>query len=158
MLADAPAQLRYEFLDLLSLWDERRDRRAMPRAGDISTVEISPYLANMLTVCVEARTGRLRCRSVGCELTRLYGRDLEGAYLDSLPRAFRALADPSDHALLAERRPHYTEISADEPEWTGTVERLILPFAVGDQVGEAMVFIYPKNSVRTPKSSVRSAA
>lgn len=151
MTVDTSNIAREEMRELLLHWDSQRGPQGIPRIDDMSPVDIAPYLKNVMLVEVEEHTQRLRYRQVGEDLTKVYGKRIEGAYLDEMPARFRKFAEPAYREMLADPKPRYARFRFVENWWIATYERLMLPLLAMDEdrVAEMIVAIYPKI---TPKA------
>ena len=112
----------------------------------------------MVMVEIEDRTDRVRFLQVGRQLTPILGDDLEGRYLDTLPKGLRVNVEQTYKTMLAERAPQYAEVQTlvdgmtfevAGDDWVVLFERLMLPFCDGEtgRVAGAMVAIYPRISI-----------
>lgn len=146
MIIDKSHIARDELRALLAFWEDQRGEGQLPRLDMMSPVDLAPYLANLMLVEVEEHSQRVRYRQVGEDLTRIYGKRVEGEYLDQMPGRFRRFAEPAYREMLEQPRPRYAKFRFVENWWIATYERLMLPLLAMDEdrVTEIIVAIYPK--------------
>ncbi|MFX4223094.1 MAG: PAS domain-containing protein [Thalassobaculum sp.] len=149
MSVDAAELGRPELRELFGFWRQARRGASIPALGSISPVDVAPYLGHMVMVEIEDRTDRVRFLQVGRQLTPILGDDLEGRYLDTLPKGLRVNVEQTYKTMLAERAPQYAEFEVAGDDWVVLFERLMLPFCDGEtgRVAGAMVAIYPRISI-----------
>ena len=145
MTVDTSSMARREMRELLLHWESQCRSDGIPHIETMAPVDIAPYLQNIMLVEVEQHTQRLRYRHVGENLTRVYGEQIEGAYLDEMPLRFRKFAEPAYREMLADPKPRYARFRFVENWWIATYERLMLPLLAMDEdrVAELVVAIYP---------------
>ncbi|EDP63095.1 hypothetical protein BAL199_29997 [alpha proteobacterium BAL199] len=136
--------------DILLLWEEARsDKRRPPLVAQFAPTELTPFLSHMIFAEVEADTSRIRYRAVGVELSRIYGEDLAGRYLDEMPRLFRTFAEPAYRDVLDRRDATYGSFRFVENWWIATYERLMLPLVDADgRIVEIAVAMFPRITKR----------
>lgn len=150
----SPSQIkRSELRELLSFWMAHVDGGTLPEVSRMPPDELTPYLANLIYAEIEKDTDRIRYRQVGEDLVAVYGRNLDGVYMDDMPRRFRAYALPAYQAVLRRRQPVYGEFRFLKKLWFVTYERLMLPLRADgeDRIAEIVVGIYPRIGPRSEK-------
>lgn len=70
-------------LSLFRYWDAQRGTRAMPERRDIDPVGMGNAVLPFVALA-EYVGGRIRCRLVGTEIVRRFGKDFTGRYLDEI--------------------------------------------------------------------------
>lgn len=152
---------RGELKELLGIWKQARRGRPVPALGSVCPVDVAPYLSQIVIVEIEERTDRIRLVQVGRELAPILGDDVEGRYLDTLPKSLRSHVEESYRVMLAERAPQYAEFEVSGDSWFVILERLMMPFCneYTGRVAGAMVAIYPRISItkRPPAVDARDA-
>ncbi|MEQ8393764.1 hypothetical protein [Thalassobaculum sp.] len=141
---------RGELRDILLLWEEARaDKRRPPPVERFAPTELTPFLSHMIFAEVEPGMSRIRYRAVGVELSRIYGEDLAGRYLDEMPRLFRTFAEPAYREVLDRRDATYGSFRFVENWWIATYERLMLPLVDAEgQIVEIAVAMFPRITKR----------
>ncbi|MEQ8584624.1 MAG: PAS domain-containing protein [Thalassobaculaceae bacterium] len=156
MGVDATELGRPELKELFGFWRQARRGDAVPVLGSVSPVDVAPYLSQIVMVEIEHPDDRVRFLQVGRALTPVLGDDLEGRYLDTLPRGLRVNVEETYRTMLAERAPQHAEFEIAGDDWVVLFERLMLPFRAArtDRIAGAMVAIYPRISItkRAPVS------
>lgn len=149
---------RRELQELLGFWKQARRGRALPAVGSVCPIDVAPYLSQIVIVEIEERTDRVRFVQVGRELAPILGDDLEGRYLDTLPKGLRSHVEESYKVMLAERAPQYAEFEVAGDSWVVLFERLMMPFCDEEsgRVAGAMVAIYPRISITKGTPAVKS--
>jgi PAS domain S-box-containing protein len=136
-----PAHLRsHPELDaLLALWTKIRGDRPLPLRTDFDLETVKRWVAH-LSVATVAPNGRFQFRLFGGELTRVYGHDLTGRFLDELtPRDLWSVIIMHYHEVVGTREPIFAPISIANGRWYNEVSRLLLPLATErDSVGFVM--------------------
>ncbi|NQW11810.1 MAG: PAS domain-containing protein [Alphaproteobacteria bacterium] len=142
---------RSELRELLSFWAAHCEGATLPSVSRIPPDELIPYLGHLIFAEIEEHTDRIRYRQVGEELVRIYGKNLDGVYIDDMPRLFRTYALPAYRAVLRRRQAVYGEIRFLRNLRFVTYERLMLPLRAdeGDRVAEVIVGIYPRIGPRS---------
>lgn len=150
MTADASTFLRAELGEILKLWESRRTGQSLPLVDAISPVEIAPYLDHVILVDVDIDSRRMSYVQVGRYLTEIYGENLDGVHLDELPRALRDYVVPIYQAAIDNGQPQYSEYTLDEPGWSVTFGRVVLPLRDEDsgKVAGLIVAVYPNATAR----------
>lgn len=140
--------------DLLLLWESKRsDKQHPPLVSTFAPTELTPYLANMIFAEVEVTGGRIRYRAVGVELSRIYGEDLAGRYIDQMPRLFRTFAEPAYREVIEKRDATYGSFRFVQNWWIATYERLMLPLVDRDnEIVEIVVAMFPRITKRDAAS------
>lgn len=137
---------RSELRELLSFWEARCDGEMPPETGRFPPDELIPYLTNLIFAEIEEGTERIRYRQVGEGLVEIYGKNLDGVYMDDMPRLFRNFALPAYMDVLRRRQAVYGELRFLQKLWFVTYERLMLPLRASDsdRIAEIIVAIYPR--------------
>jgi PAS domain S-box-containing protein len=143
-----PRHLRsHPELDALrAVWTERRGTRTLPLRMDFDLGTVKRWATN-LSVATVAPNGRFQFRLFGSELTRVYGRDLTGRFLDELaPKDLWSVIIMHYHEVVGTREPLFAPISIANGRWYNEVSRLLLPLATErGTVGFVMGADYVRN-------------
>lgn len=132
--------------DLLVYWEEKRRGRPMPLAGDLSLVDLTFILPNLLWVEVEHEPRRYRYRRIGVELERIYGSSIEGLYVDEMPGfLYRRIASKAYAEVVDSGEPVCRTHSFSMTSWFAKYERLLLPVSSnGEKVDVVLGAIVPE--------------
>lgn len=87
---------------LLAYWQRKKGDRPAPIRADIDPLEIKPLLPYVGLVDVERSPLRFRFRLTGTEITKGYGQELTGRYLDEIDLNNHQLDIMLDYARAAE--------------------------------------------------------
>ena len=97
---------RPELVDLLGVWQAKRQGRAMPARADLTPFELKAHLGNLLLTDVEPEPLRFRYRLVGTNITRIVKRDATGCYFDEIYKGrLRETAIAVNAWVVRERAP-----------------------------------------------------
>jgi PAS domain S-box-containing protein len=143
-----PSHLRsHPELDaLLALWREIRGDRPLPLRADFDLRRVKRW-ATQLSIATVTPNGRFQFRLFGTELSRVYGRDLTGHFLDELtPRDLWSVIILHYHKVVGTREPLFAPISIANGHWYTEVSRLLLPLATEH---DAVAFVMGADYVRT---------
>ena len=94
-----------EIRDLFLYWLRRRPKSGVPTRGDIDPARIpAAYLPDMF-IYERQKNGRFLCRLIGTGLSRIFGRNETGRYLDTIlpPAAAENRAELFARVLKSER-------------------------------------------------------
>jgi PAS domain S-box-containing protein len=117
---------------LLALWTEMRRDRPLPLRTDFELSTVKRW-ASHLSIATVAPNGRFQFRLFGSELTRVYGRDLTGRFIDELtPKDLWGVIALHYHEVIGTREPLFAPISIANGRWYNEVSRLLLPLASGN--------------------------
>ena len=145
-----------EIKEICALWTEAPG--PVTNVKDLGPTDLVAYLPNIILAEVEEHTHRIRYRHVGNELSGIYGKKVEGKFLDEMPFIVRKFAAPADLATIAQREPRLETFTFLKNLWAVRFQRVMLPLMDpnNERVAEILVAIYPE--VATPKkaSSERS--
>lgn len=119
---------------LLEYWEERRRGRRFPLREDIDSLDIGYALGHVLLVNVQrAPAIRFRYRLWGTDLTRDYGQEMTGRYVDELqPPSFAARVQQHYLEALAAAAPQLHKFDDVIGDRWFTHERLLLPLGLRD--------------------------
>jgi PAS domain S-box-containing protein len=128
-----------ELDDLQALWTKLRGNRPMPRREDLDLRIVSRW-ASHLSIATVMPNGRFQFRLFGTELSRVYGQDLTGRFLDELtPRDLWSVIILHYQEVAKTLRPLFAPISIANGQWYSEVSRLLLPLADGDPTKPAFI-------------------
>jgi PAS domain S-box-containing protein len=133
---------------LQALWTKMRGDRPLPQRADFDLKTVIRW-ARHLSIATAMQTGRFQFRLFGTELSRVYGQDLTGRFLDTLtPRDLWSVITLHYQEVVRTRRPLFAPISLANGRWYSEVSRLLLPLAAeGD--GDRVAFIMGADYVRS---------
>lgn len=132
---------------LLAYWEAKRGVRRFPLRRDIDPLDLAFALGHVLLVDVEREPAiRFRYRLWGVDLTRDYGQEMTGRYVDQLnPPAFAARVQQQYLQSLEAAAPQLHKFDdVIDGRWF-THERLLLPLGREDApeaIGMIMGAIY----------------
>jgi PAS domain S-box-containing protein len=114
---------------LKALWLEIRGKRALPERRDFD-LEIMKRWASHLSIAIVIPPDRFLFRLFGTELTRVYGRDLTGSFLDELtPHDLWSVIIQHYREVVKTQQPLYAPISVSNGRWYTEISRLLLPLS-----------------------------
>jgi hypothetical protein len=128
---------------LWAYWAGKRDGAALPGRAAISPLEMRSWLGNLLLMDVVEGGRDFRYRLHGTQLVQLFGADLTGRLVGSLPvrDVDRLLAE--GRLVVSGRTWHYTEETVVAEKQHIAIAKLILPLAAnGRDVDMMIVGIY----------------
>jgi hypothetical protein len=148
-LPGAPASRPFEdslyepmLRELYDYWSRKRGARLMPRRRDIDPAEIPKLLPHiMITEMLEGGT-RYRYRLSGTAVTRAFGRELTGLYVDEVMKgAYREFLERVYRTIYLKRRCVYCESQYAGSSNPGlTTKRLLMPLSEdGLEVNQVLV-------------------
>jgi PAS domain S-box-containing protein len=112
---------------LLALWTEVRGDRPLPLRTDFDLASVTRW-ASHLSIATVTPNERFQFRLFGTELTRVYGRDLTGSFLDDLtPKDLWSVISLHYREVVESREPLFAPISIANGRWYSEVSRLLLP-------------------------------
>jgi hypothetical protein len=126
---------------LLAYWLEKKGDRPAPIRTDIDPTEIKPLLPYIGLVDVERAPLRFRYRLTGTEITKCYGLELTGHYLDELDLNQHEADITQEYVRAAENG----EPSCSVLEYTRKdghhirYERLVLPLSSDGRVVDMLI-------------------
>lgn len=142
-----PHRLSHPLLDdLKALWLKVRGDRILPQRDDFD-LDIMLRWAPHLSIATVTPEGRFQFRLFGTELTRVYGRDLTGCFLDELtPIDLWSVVAAHYREVVRTKKPLFAPISVANGRWYNEVSRMLLPLSSG---GSTVAFVmgadYPRN-------------
>ena len=102
---------------LLDLWLEIRSTRALPNRKDF-TLDIMARWAPHLSVALVTAENRIQFRLFGTALTRVYGRDLTGCFIDDLtPLDLWSVVTEHYGEVIKRGQPLFAPISVSNGRW-----------------------------------------
>jgi PAS domain S-box-containing protein len=120
---------RHELDDLQALWNRLRGDRLLPQRQDFDLTTMNKW-ARQLSIARVMPTGRFQFRLFGTELSRVYGQDLTGRFLDELtPRDLWSVIIRHYQEVVKTPQPLFAPISIANGRWYSEVSRLLLPLA-----------------------------
>lgn len=132
--------------DLKALWNKIRGDRELPERDEFDLGTVQRW-APHLSIATVAPDGRFQFRLFGTLLTRVYGRDLTGCFLDELtPIDLWSVILLHYREVVATRRPLFAPISVANGRWYNEVSRLLLPLSSG---GGDVAFVMGADYSRT---------
>lgn len=131
---------------LRAVWTEIRGNRTLPSRADFDLARVKRW-APFMSIATVLYDGRLQFRLFGTELTRVYGRDLTGCFLDELvPRDLWSVIMMHYLEAVVTRKPVFAPITIANGRWYTEVSRLLLPLARG---GDDVAYVMAADYVRT---------
>jgi hypothetical protein len=128
--SEAPADVRDPRLrGLWAYWAGKRNGAALPGRAAINPLEMRAWLGNLLLMDVVEAGLDFRYRLHGTQLVQLFGADLTGRLVGSLPvrDVDRLLAE--GRLVVGSRDWHYTEETVVAEKQHIAIAKLILPLA-----------------------------
>ena len=133
---------------LQELWNELRGERPLPKREEFDLMKVSRW-ASHLSIATVMPTGRFQFCLFGTELTRFYGQDLTGNFLDELtPRDLWSVIILHYQEVVRTLQPLFAPISIANGRWYSEVSRLLLPLAA-DGHGDRAAFILGADYMRS---------
>jgi PAS domain S-box-containing protein len=137
---------------LLELWREVRDAGALPNRGDF-TLDVMKRWAPHLSIALVLLGGRFQFGLFGSELSKVYGRDLTGCFLDDLtPHDLWSVVTEHYRAVIRTGEPQFAPISVSNGRWYNEVSRLLLPLSGNGEVNFVMGADYKRDLRYTERS------
>ena len=137
-----------ELDDLRKLWIRLRGNQQLPRRADFDLKTVSRW-ASHLSITTVMPSGRFQFRLFGTELTRVYGQDLTGRFLDELtPKDLWAVISLHYQEVARTLQPLFAPISIANGRWYSEVSRLLLPLA-GDTESDGVAFVMGADYARS---------
>ncbi len=115
---------------LQAMWTKLRGDRALPQRADFDLATMNRW-APHLSIATVMPAGRFQFRLFGTDLTKVYGQDLTGRFLDELtPRDLWSLMILHYQEVVRTQQPLFAPVSIANGRWYSEVSRLLLPLAV----------------------------
>jgi PAS domain S-box-containing protein len=132
--------------ELKALWFKVRSDRILPPRGDFDLGTMLRWVPH-LSIATVTPDDRFQYRLFGTELTRVYGRDLTGSFLDELtPIDLWSVVVAHYREVVRTKMPLFAPISVANGRWYNEVSRLLLPLSSGSNtVAFVMGADYPRN-------------
>jgi len=132
--------------DLKALWNKIRGDRDLPARDEFDLGTVQRW-APHLSIATVTPDGRFQFRLFGTQLSRVYGRDLTGCFLDELtPIDLWSVILLHYREVVATKRPLFAPISVANGRWYNEVSRMLLPLSSG---GDAVAYVMGADYSRT---------
>lgn len=138
---EAPG-LHPKLRELLALWRAKRGARATPTRADINTIELRPWLGNLMLLEVIDNGADMLYRVYGSALADYFGRDLTGRKLSSLPPQVSAVVSSEYRQAIVDPKPLTVTHRRSVQHARIPISKLILPLGAPAAIQHLLVGVY----------------